>query len=591
MINEPQPTSPEFYQRVRELFGLALGRPDTERVAFVRSLCAAEPNILQAVIQLLEAHTSAGAFLESSPPRTLRVGRYWLVGELGRGSMGTVYDALDPEIGRRVALKVIRPDALKDSEGGISSREWLFREVRAAGSLIHPGIVIVFDVGQDGETAFFAMEKVEGPSLGQLLASGRKIAPNEATDILRQTAAALDYAHQHGIVHRDIKPANIMLANGTTVKVADFSIAKMASAQTMTATGMVWGTPSYMSPEQVQGRPVDGRSDQFSLAVVAYELLTGCKPFRGDSLASLAAAIAFGPRPSALSINPDFPQTVDDVLRRGMASSREERYASCTDFAANLTMAFDSVLKVGDSRPVSGPQKMHKPTPIRRFWVTVSVGALVAALLVLAVRLQWFSFEGKKPSRSTAAPTVTQPSGRLVATENKPAPSDSSKAASTGPESNSPQSRQAVNRPGEPRKIYEDAVARHDDDLLQRAAGMGYAPAMVRMGELCLDKHREQEASKWFQKAADAGDASGMVHIGGMYQLGMGVVQNAQTAVEWYRRAADAGNASGMFDLGAMYENGLGVPVDLGAARSLYEKAARLGNAEAESELTHMKNH
>jgi serine/threonine protein kinase len=505
--------------------------------------------------------------------------------------MGTVYDALDPMIGRRVALKVIRSDALKDSEGGISSREWLLREVRAAGSLIHPGIVIVFDVGQEGETAFFAMEKVEGPSLGQLLASGRKTAPNEATDIVRQTAAALDYAHQHGIVHRDVKPANIMLANGTTVKVADFSIAKMASAQTMTAPGMVWGTPSYMSPEQVHGRPVDGRSDQFSLAVVAYELLTGCKPFRGDSLASLAAAIAFGPRPSARSVNPDLPQTVDDVLRRGMASSREERYASCTEFAANLTMAFDSVRKVRDSGPESEPQEKHKTTPMRRLGVIVSVGALVAALLVLTVRLQWFSFERKKPSGSNAAPTVTQPSGPPVAPENKPAPSDSRKAASTGTGRNSPQSRQEVNRPIEPRKLYEDAVARHGDDLLQRSAGMGYAPAMVRMGELCLDKRREREASKWFQKAADTGDSSGMVHIGGMYQLGMGVIQNAQTAVEWYRRAADAGSVSAMFDLGAMYENGQGVPVDLEAARRLYEKAARLGNTEAQAALAHMKNH
>lgn len=582
--------SPAFHQRVRELFGLALGRPETERVAFVRGLCAAEADVLQAVMQLLDAHITAGPFLESSPPRPQRVGRYWLVGELGRGTMGTVYDAFDPLIGRKVALKVIGSDALKDSEGGSSSRERLLREVRAAGSLIHPGIVIVFDVGQEGETAFFAMEKVEGPSLGQLLDSGRKIAPNEATDILRQTAAALDYAHQHGIVHRDIKPANVMLANGTTVKVADFSIAKMVSAQTMTATGMVWGTPSYMSPEQVQGRPVDGRSDQFSLAVVAYELLTGCKPFRGDSLASLAAAIAFGPRPSARSVNPDLPQTVNDVLRRGMASSREERYASCTEFAANLTMAFDSVRKVRDSGPGSEPQKKHKPTAMRRLGIMVSLSALVAALLVLAVRLQWFSFEGKKPSRITAAPTVTQPSGPPVVPENKPAPSDSRKAASTGTERNSSPSRQGVNQPVEPRKLYEDAVAHHDDDLLQRAAGMGYAPAMVRLGELCLDKHREGEASKWFQKAADAGDPSGMVHIGAMYQLGMGVVQSAQSAVEWYRRAADAGNASAMFDLGAMYENGLGVPVDLGAARSLYEKAARLGNAEAQAELAHMKN-
>lgn len=589
MVNEPQPTSPEFYGRVREVFGLALERPDTERVAFVCGLCPDEPNILQAAIQLLQAHTRADALLGPSSPWPPRIGRYWLVGELGRGSMGTVYDVLDPVIGRRVALKVIRSDALKASEGSMSSREWLLREVRAAGSLIHPGIVIVFDVGQQGDTAFFAMEKVEGPSLGQLVASGRKIDANQATDILRQTAAALDYAHQHGVVHRDIKPANIMLANGMAVKVADFSIAKIVSAQTMTSTGMVLGTPCYMSPEQVQGRPVDGRSDQFSLAVVAYELLTKCKPFRGDSLASLATAIAFGPRPSARRANPDLPQTVDDVLRRGMASSPEERYASCADFAAELTMAFDSLGNVRDSGLRSEPQKKQGLTARRRLGTMLSVGALVA-LLVLAVRLHWSQLDRRKPGPSTAAAVVTQASAPRVAPETKMAPSDSRKADSTGAKRNSPQSRKEINRPVEPPKLYAGALAGHDDALLQRAAEMGYPTAMVRLGEMCLDKHWEKEASKWFQKAADAGDPSGMVHIGGMYQLGIGVVRNDQTAVRWYRRAADAGNSSAMFDLGSMYENGHGVPVDLQAARRLYEKAASLGNTEAQAALAHMKN-
>ena len=189
-------------------------------------------------------------------------------------------------------------------------KERLFREARSAGRLFHPGIVVIFDVGLHEDAAFITMEHVDGPSLLQLLADGR-LDSKAALGILQQTAAALDYAHQHGVVHRDIKPANIMLQGKVTVKVADFGIAKLMSAQNQTLTGVLMGTPSYMSPEQVEARAVDGRADQFALAVMAYELLTGTRPFQADSMPTVAHLIVYGPRPSAQAVNPSLPPGID----------------------------------------------------------------------------------------------------------------------------------------------------------------------------------------------------------------------------------------------------------------------------------------
>jgi serine/threonine-protein kinase len=198
-----------------------------------------------------------------------RIGRYKIVRELGRGAMGVVYHAIDPNIGRPVAIKTIQLGGPRKPEEQERLRERLFREARSAGILSHPGIVTIYDVEQQGDLAYIAMEYVDGPTLDQYLASEEPVPSERLFSILAQTAAALDYAHQKGIIHRDIKPANIMIAGDGTVKVTDFGIAKITASEQFTMTGSIVGTPHYMSPEQVQGQPVDGRSDQFSLAVIA----------------------------------------------------------------------------------------------------------------------------------------------------------------------------------------------------------------------------------------------------------------------------------------------------------------------------------
>ena len=220
-----------------------------------------------------------------------RIGRYKIVRELGRGAMGVVYHAIDPNIGRPVAIKTIRLSDVASGDEQKRLRERLFREARSAGMLSHPGIVTIYDVEEQDGLAYIAMEYVDGPTLDQLLSGSTPITPEGMFSILGQTAVALDYAHGKSIVHRDIKPANIMIAADGTTKIADFGIAKVTTSEQFTMTGSIVGTPHYMSPEQVQGQTVDGRSDQFSLAVIAYEMLTGEKPYTGEHLTTVVYKI------------------------------------------------------------------------------------------------------------------------------------------------------------------------------------------------------------------------------------------------------------------------------------------------------------
>jgi len=334
----------EFYQRVRQLFEEALDHPEAEREPFLQTACSGDPTLLRAVERLLRARNSSSTslFLETAPAASeTRIGRFVIRGELGRGAMGVVYDAIDPLIGRSVAVKVIRLEASTEPQQAEFLRERLFREARSAGQLFHPGIVVILDVGQQGDTAFIAMERVEGKSLLQTLA-GPPIDVVQALEILRQTSAALDYAHERGVVHRDIKPANIILQDGGLVKIADFGIAKFISGQQATATGVVMGTPSYMSPEQIESQQVDGRTDQFSLAVVAFEMLTGTRPFTSDSISALTYMIVHAERPSARAANPNLPESADEIFRTGLAKRPEERYQTCSQFVAALTAALKS---------------------------------------------------------------------------------------------------------------------------------------------------------------------------------------------------------------------------------------------------------
>jgi serine/threonine protein kinase len=269
----------------------------------------------------------------------VKLGRYEIVRELGKGAMGIVYLAKDPLIGRLVALKTIRPSAHADDEDTREFQARFVREAQAAGILNHPSIVTVHDIGVDEPTgvSFIAMEYVEGQNLKEVLSAGRPLSFEQAADIIAQVAEGLDFAHAKGIVHRDVKPANIILLEGNRAKITDFGIAKITSgAANLTTTGQFLGTPNYMAPEQIKGTPVDGRSDIFSLGICLYECLTHRKPFGGDSLTSISYKIVHEPFPPLQDANPTIPDGFADVVGLCLAKDPVKRYQRGKDMANAL---------------------------------------------------------------------------------------------------------------------------------------------------------------------------------------------------------------------------------------------------------------
>ncbi|MDP2996671.1 MAG: protein kinase [Bryobacterales bacterium] len=287
-----------------------------------------------------------------------QIGRYQVIGELGRGAMGVVYRAQDPAIGRTVAIKTIRLSDFTDPAERDRLRERLIREAQSAGILSHPGIVTIYDIAQEGELAYIFMEFVNGPPLEKVLLSESPPDRETLLGIFRQTAAALDYAHKKGIVHRDIKPANIMIHEDGTAKITDFGVAKIVS-QNMTQAGAMMGTPSYMSPEQVQGVPVDGRADQFALAVIVFELLTGERPFVAEYLPTLLYKIVREEPVAPQRLNRSLPDDVEPVLRRALAKSVEDRYPTCAAFIEALE---EACRKKPDWQPMPRGVSQNMPT-------------------------------------------------------------------------------------------------------------------------------------------------------------------------------------------------------------------------------------
>lgn len=248
--------------------------------------------------------------------------------------MGIVYRALDPSIGRIVAIKSIKLSDVADEDERRRLTEPLIREATSAGRLSHPHIVTIFDISHEGDVAYIAMEFVDGPSLDRHM----RTQPLEGADvlrILRQAAEGLDFAHRNGVVHRDIKPSNLLLQQGQHVKIADFGVAKIQSHQ-LTLSGTLIGTPNYMSPEQIQGQPVTGKADQFSLAVIAYELLTGEKPFTAESMPTLVFKIVREEPVAPQRINPSLAWPVEKVLGRAIAKNPDDRFNSCAEFVIAL---------------------------------------------------------------------------------------------------------------------------------------------------------------------------------------------------------------------------------------------------------------
>jgi serine/threonine protein kinase len=269
----------------------------------------------------------------------VKLGRYEIVRELGKGAMGIVYLAKDPLIGRLVALKTIRPSAHADDEDTREFQQRFVREAQAAGILNHPSIVTVHDIGQDEPSgmSFIAMEYVEGSNLKEVLMQGRPLSFEQAADVIAQVAEGLDFAHAKGIVHRDVKPANIILLDGNRAKITDFGIAKITSGvANLTTTGQFLGTPNYMAPEQIKGTPVDGRSDIFSLGICLYECLTHRKPFGGDSLTSISYKIVHEPFQPLHEINPTIPEGFADVVAQCLDKDPSKRYQRGKDMANAL---------------------------------------------------------------------------------------------------------------------------------------------------------------------------------------------------------------------------------------------------------------
>jgi len=273
------------------------------------------------------------------------VGRYEILEELGQGAMGIVYKARDPKINRMLAIKTIRFSDEFEAEKIREIKERFMREAEIAGKLAHHSIVAVYDVGEDYELTYMAMEYLEGDSLLKFCRKGSLLPLRKALYVVSETALALDYAHKQGVIHRDVKPANIMLLKDGQIKVTDFGIAKAVSSS-QTKSGIVLGTPNYMSPEQINGHSIDGRSDIFSLAVVFFELLTGQIPFHGKNLTNLFYQITQGKHPSPREINPKVPKPVEQILNKALAKDPAQRFATGADMAKYLKAMISKIDQV-----------------------------------------------------------------------------------------------------------------------------------------------------------------------------------------------------------------------------------------------------
>ncbi|MBZ5620858.1 MAG: protein kinase [Acidobacteriia bacterium] len=371
-----------------------------------------------------------------------QVGRYQVLEKLGKGAMGVVYLAEDPLLKRQVAIKTVEL-AIDDLSKRQFLRERLLRDARAAAGLSHPNIVSVYDVLEEGDCGYLVLEYIAGENLSVRLARTPRPDTAFTTRVLREMASALDYTHARGVIHRDIKPSNVMLDAAGTAKIMDFGVARIADARTSTPTGMIMGTLEYMAPEQIKGEPVDGRADQFSLAAVAYEMLTGSTLFGEQTFHTLAYKIVNEMPTPPRTHNPGLPPGVDEVLGRALRKPPVERFPTCGAFVAALDRAFTgevpatgqttqvmfvppSVPTVATARPVVPPVPVPPapvapppmapvpaapppapPAPVAtvsaRRGALIGIAGTLAAVALGAALMLW------KPWANTVAPIPAQP--------------------------------------------------------------------------------------------------------------------------------------------------------------------------------------
>ncbi|HSW20327.1 MAG TPA: serine/threonine-protein kinase, partial [Ramlibacter sp.] len=314
-------------------------------------------------------HPGGTMLLDGGAVEKPMLGRYQLEKELGKGAMGVVYLGKDPKIGRVVAIKTLALSHEFEGEDLVAARERFFREAETAGRLAHQNIVTIFDAGEEHDLAYIAMEFLKGSDLVEACRPGQLLSVRSVLSIAARVAQALAYAHGHNVVHRDIKPANIMYEpQSDTVKVTDFGIARITDAS-KTRTGMVLGTPSFMSPEQIAGKPVDGRSDLYSLGVMLFQMLTGLLPLRGESLAELMYKISNEEAPDVRTLRPELPEPLARVVAMALAKRADARYQDGERMAADLRECLGLDLEAGAPPPAEGaPQE-------RSYDATLTLGA------------------------------------------------------------------------------------------------------------------------------------------------------------------------------------------------------------------------
>jgi eukaryotic-like serine/threonine-protein kinase len=286
------------------------------------------------------------------------LGRYEIIGELGQGAMGVVYKARDPMLDRVVAIKTINLTLPKEELAEFEAR--FYQEAKAAGGLSHRNIVTIHDIGRSDRVAYMAMEFLEGQELRRLMQSRVPIQIAHALEIGAQVAEGLQFAHDRQIIHRDIKPANIMVLNDGLVKITDFGIARMRNNEVKTMTGMILGSPKYMSPEQVSGKRADTRSDIFSLGVMLYEMLTGTSPFVADNIHGVMyQTMNFNP-PAPRTLNPDLPDVLNFIVAKALAKNLDDRYQRATDLSDDLRRAL-LALSGEPAAPLIAADALDKP--------------------------------------------------------------------------------------------------------------------------------------------------------------------------------------------------------------------------------------
>ncbi len=367
-----------------------------------------------------------------------QLGKYELGDEIGRGGMGVVYRGYDPTLERPVAVKVLAPH-LKWEEGFV---ERFMREARTAARLKHPHIVTIHDVGEEQDHYYFVMEYLPGQSLNQILRQQTQLSPEQTLSILRQLADALDHAHEQGLVHRDVKPANVIVDQQGHVTLTDFGLVHAARETRLTATGAMMGTPQYMSPEQVTGEKVGPPADLYSLAILAYEMLSGSPPFSRDTTPALLHMQVYDPPPSIVERCPNLPPAVEKVINQALAKNPAQRFPSAQSFVEALALALESEAAPTDpasptfrppvtqpATPVTPDQDAPPPRRIPWPWL-IGGGLAVAALLVLVILS---TQGGGEPAAPPPASSTVQASPTPSPPSPTPRPSATRSPTSTSP--------------------------------------------------------------------------------------------------------------------------------------------------------------